>query len=133
MANKVWKGITVKLDGSTGTATDITASINSITLTGEQEALEDTSLNDEERSYAAGLAGATVEMNGWSNSTTDNMFAGLVGNRTSVTKTMKYYNGNKWFQGEILPTSVEISGEAGQLQVWSFSGSADGALANTTS
>src|SRR5512133_3777729 len=113
MANRIWKGATVKLDGSAATIVDITSSTVSFTLPSEMEMLEDTSLNDEERSYVAGLAGGTIDLSLFSNGTTDGIFYGLVVNRTSITKTFKVYNGNKWFQGEAFVSSCELSGQTG--------------------
>jgi hypothetical protein len=133
MANRTWKGMTVKLDGSTGSLDTLTTVVNKITLAGKYEMLDDTSLNDEEQSYIAGLASATVSINGFSNSTTDASFAPIVGNRTTLTRTLKIYNGNKWFQGEVVPSGIEISGAPNTLQLWSFSGNLDGPLTNTTS
>lgn len=133
MANKVWKGIIVKLDGSTGSITDITSSVNNVTFSSETEMLDDTSLNDEERSYVAGLAGGTFEFNAWSNSTTDPMFQSVMVNRTTATRTFKYYNGAVWWQCETLISNAEISGEAGQLQAWSVTCTIDGPATNTTS
>ena len=133
MANRSWKGITVKLDNSAGSITDITSSVNKADLAGEMELLEDTNLSAEERTYQPGLAGATVKINGFSNSTTDGIFAPLVGNRTTVTKTFKYYNGSKWWQGEVYANGVTTSGEPGQLQTWSADLTFSGAVSNTTS
>lgn len=132
MANLTWKGMTVKLDGSTGALTDITAYVNQASLAAALEALEDTALNDEERTYLSGLAGATVSLNGFVNSTTEGIFGPLVGNRTTATKTFEYYNAVKYYNGEAWITDVEMSGEAGQLQVWSASLTYTGAINRTS-
>jgi hypothetical protein len=133
MGNRTWKGMTVKLDGSTGTATDLTAYCNSVDPKGKLALLDDTSLNDEEESFVAGLAGATVGANFFSNSTTDLIFSPLLGNRTTVTKTLRVYNGNKWFAGEVLCNGVAFSGKPGSLQLWSVDMTFDGLVSNTTS
>jgi hypothetical protein len=133
MANRTWKGFVVKLDGSTGTLDTLSGVTNKVTLAGKYELLDDTSLNDEEQSFIAGLASSTVSINGFSNSTTDASFAPILGNRTTATRTLKVNNGNKWWQGEVVPSGIEISGAPNTLQLWSFTGSLDGLLSNTTS
>jgi hypothetical protein len=133
MGNRTWKGMIVKLDGSTGAAVDLTAYCNSIEPKGKLALLDDTSLNDEEESFVAGLAGATVGANFFSNSTTDPIFSPVMGNRTTVTKTLRLYNGNKWFAGEVYPNGVAFSGKPGSLQLWSTELTFDGPVSNTTS
>lgn len=132
MANQTWKGMKVSIDSAAGSLTDITAYVNQASIAGALEALEDTSLNDEERSYLPGLAGATLSWNGFLNSTTEGIFGPLVGNRTTITKTVQVYNNVKYYYGETWVTDVEISGEAGQLQVWSASLTFDGAVSRTS-
>ena len=133
MGSRMSKSMVVKLDNSAGSITDITAYTNTITLPSDLDMQEDTPINAEERTYQPGLAGGVFEWSGWSNSTTDAMFAPLVINRTTITKTIKVHNGNKWFQGEAYPSSVELSGQPGQLQAWSCSLTVSGAITNTTS
>ena len=132
MANLNWKGSTFKLDSSTGSLSDLTAYTNSVEVAGSQELLEDTSLNDEEFSYVTGLAGATITANLFGNSTTDNIFGPLVGNRTSISKTMRYYDRTKWYAGEVFLSEVTKSGAPNTLQMWAISGTFDGPASNTT-
>lgn len=132
MANLPWKGMTVKIDNASGSLTDITNWTNQASIAAVQEALEDTALVDEERSYLSGLAGATVSLNGFINSTTDGIFGPLVGNRTTATKTFQLYNTLKYYNGETWATDVEVTGEAGQLQTWSVNLTFDGAVNRTS-
>lgn len=133
MANRMSKSMAVKLDNSLGTIADLSSFTASITLPSELDMQEDTPINAEERTYQPGLAGGVIEWAGWSNSTTDPIFAPLIINRTTITKTFKIHNGNKWFQGEAYPSSVELGGQSGQLQTWSCSLTVSGAVTNTTS
>jgi hypothetical protein len=94
--------------------------------------LDDTSLSDDEFNYVAGLAGATITANLFGNSTTNNIFAPLLGNKTSTTKTMRYYDRTKWYAGEVFVNEATISGAPNTLQMWAVSLTADGALSNTT-
>ena len=134
MSNLTWKGTTFKIDNASSTPvlTDLSAYTNKVDIKGDLEALEDTALNDEERSYVAGLAGANLSANLFGNSTVNGIFAPLLGNRTSITKTVRYYDGNKWYAGETLITEVSQSGAAGALQTWAITGLFDGAVGNTT-
>lgn len=132
MANKFWKDMTVAIDDSTGTLTAITDYVNNASLAAALDLLEDTVLSDEERGYAPGLAGATLPLNGWVNSTTEGIFGPLAGNRTSLTKTAEFYNGVKYYNGETWVGDLEFSGQAGQLQTWSATLTFDGAVTRTS-
>ena len=132
MANKTYADLAVKLDSSAGTLTTITCQINSVELEGTQTTIDDTTICDTEMSVLPGIAGARLTLNGVVNSTTDDMFGPLIGNRTSITKTAEFYNGLKYYNGEFLPTSVRFSGTKQDMQTWSAELVLDGA-ANRTS
>lgn len=133
MANLVYKNETLKLDNAAGTLTDITAYITSETLSGSQDTIEDSSMADEEKSYLAGMAGATLSLSGIVNSTTDAIFAPLLGNRTTATKTyQRAATTNLVLRGEFLITGIEYSGSNNSLQTFSFSAIADGVMIKTS-
>jgi len=140
MANKTDLDIRVKLDNAGGTLTDITAYLTSASISGAMDIIEDTALSDEERSYLPGKAGATIPIAGMVNSTTDAIFGPLVGNRTSITKTVEYraYSTNStgstgsFYTGEIYLTNVEYSGSVNSLQTFSGDGTFDGAVTRTS-
>jgi len=132
MANLTWKSMALKIDDNTGSLTTVTNWVNSASLEGAMETLEDTSLNDEEHSYLSGLAGATIPINGWVNTTTEGIFGPLVGNRTTATKTVEFYNGVKYYNGEVWVTEVSFSGDAGSLQTFSANCTFDGAVTRTS-
>ena len=133
MTNYIYKDETIKFDNASGTLTDITAYVTSITLSGAQDLIEDTAMADEERSYLAGLAGATVQLAGILNSTTEAIFSPVLGNRTTVTKTVQHgMAANKVLRGEFMQTACEYSGSTNSLQTWSWSGTADGVLTKTS-
>lgn len=133
MANKIFKDITVKVDNSTGTLTDITAYLSSASLRAVQDIIEDTGLSDEERSYLFGLAGASIPLAGMVNTTTDGVFGPLIGNRTTATKTIQYgaYSG-RVYRGEALVTAVEYSGSINSLETFSSEATFDGAITRTS-
>jgi hypothetical protein len=137
MANKIYKDITVKVDAPNSTGTlalvDITSYLSSASLRSVQDTIEDTSLADEERSYLFGLAGASIPLAGMVNTTTDNAFGPLIGNRTTATRTIQYtaYSG-RVYRGEALITSVEYSGSVNSLQTFSSEAVFDGAITRTS-
>jgi len=133
MANKIFKDMTIKVDNSTGTLTDITAYLTSASIRSVQDTIEDSALSDANHSYLFGLSGATFPIAGMVNTTTDGIFGPLVGNRTTVTKTFQYtaYT-NRVYRGEVLVTSVEYSGSVNGLETFSGDAVFDGAITRTS-
>lgn len=140
MANKIYKDMRIKIDNAAGTLADITSYLSSATLRSVQDIIEDTSLADEERSYLFGLAGANIPLAGMVNTTTDAIFGPLVGNRTTVTKTIEYraYPTNstgsvgRFYNGEVLVTAVEYTGSVNTLQTFSAEATFDGVVNRTS-
>lgn len=131
MAHKTSKDWSVKLDSSTGALTTITGSVNQYSVQGTLAMLEDSGGGDTESTFLPGLAGASIPLNGWVNSTTHGIFAPLVGKRTSITKTFVVGDGVKFWTGEAWPENVQISGNVNQLQAWSATMRLDGAMTHT--
>lgn len=119
MAHKTYKDAVIKIDGASATIVDITGSCNSNSITGALSLIEDSGFGDSDRSYLPGLHGKTVQLNGFINSTTAALWEPLVSDRTSITKTLGIFDGVKYIVGEVYPTDVTISGNVGELQVWS--------------
>lgn len=140
MANKTDLDVRVKIDNSGGTLTDITAYLTSASIRSALDILEDTALSNEEKSYVAGKAGATLPLAGMVNSTTDGIFGPLIGNRTSITKTIEFraYATNstgsvgRFYNGEVWPTNVEFSGSLNSMQTFSVDTTFDGAINRTS-
>lgn len=132
MANRNWKGVTVKIDNASGVLTEITSSVNQVAIESVLEMLEDSSLADDERSYLPGMAGATAPLNGFVNGTTEPIFGPLIGNYTSITKTLQVYNGLKYYVGEVYLSNVQWSGNANELQTWSLEATYDGPVTRTS-
>lgn len=133
MTNKIYKDMTIKMDSSTGVLKDITAYLSSASIRAVQDTIEDTGMGDEERSYLFGLAGASFPLAGMVNTTTDDIFGPLIGNRTTATKTIQYtaYT-NRVYRGEVLVTSIEYSGSVNSLETFSSEGTFDGAVTRTS-
>ena len=131
MANKISKHVTFKIDNASATITDISAWLNSASLNGLQEVLDDTGFGVEERTKLNGLASASIPLNGFVNSTTAGIFGPLVGNYTSLTKTFGYYDGYKWHTGEAYVENPSFSGNVGELETWSCTLQVSGAVLST--
>jgi len=139
MANKIAKDIRIRVDNSTGLV-DITAFCNSASIRAVQDTIEDSGLSDATHSYLFGMAGATIPLSGMVNTTTDAIFGPLIGNRTTVTRTIEYraYATNstgtvgRFYNGEALITSVEYSGSNNSLQTFSSEAVFDGAVNRTS-
>lgn len=133
MTSYIFKDETIKIDNASATLTDITAYCTSITINGSQDLIEDSAMSDEEKSFLYGQAGATVQLAGILNSTTEAIFGPIMGNRTTITKTFQHaIAANKVYRGEFLNTSVEYSGSTNSLQTWSYSGTMDGVMIKTS-
>ena len=132
MANHPSKDLTFKIDNAAGSLTAITGFLNQASIASVMSLLEDTAIGDDEREFIPDVASATIPINGFVNTTTDGIFGPLVGNRTSVTKTVEYYNGESYYTGEVLPTDVQFSGGVGNLITFSANFTFDGAVTRTS-
>lgn len=124
----------IAIDNSSGTLTDISGDVNTLTWEGGQELLDDTGMGDGRHTVVAGLANASnVPLNGWVNSTIRAIFLPVV-DGTSVTKTVeiKVATGEYW-TGEVWPETVTgISANVGQLNTWSCTLRAQNGLTQTS-
>jgi len=133
--------ITVKIDESDSTAalSNISDYVNSYAIRTAFDVFRIEGLNSDDPERQHGMADASVPLNGWVNSTTEAIFGPLVGNRTSVTKTVAVSQGvaknstsDWWFSGEFSVTDVEFTGDPGTLQTWSCTLAQSGALTRTS-
>jgi len=133
MANLHYKNETIKLDNAAGTLTDITAYLTSESMAGVQELMDNTTMSLEERVNLPGLAGGSASLAGMVNSTTHAILAPLIGNRTTVTKTLqRQATSNLVTRGEFWVTDVEFSGSVNTMQTFSASLTLDGPLTSTS-
>lgn len=138
MANPTGKDVAVKIDGNDTSLTDITPHLNAASLSAAQSLLEDSALGDEERTYVPGLAGATVSLNGFWNSTVEGLLGSLVGNRTSVSGTVQYQayvinsTAERVYRGEANFSNLQVSGAPDTLETFSADATFTGAVTRTT-
>lgn len=133
MANKTYKDMKFGIDNAAGTFADLTSYVNQESLQRAINLLEDTSLADANRSVLTGLAGTTISVNGFVNTTTDGIFGPLIATATSVTKTTQYgaYTG-RFYYGEALVSNIQYSGSVDSLQTFSADLTFDGAVTRTS-
>src|SRR5574342_135164 len=142
MANQTYKGMRFKLDkpNTTGTLvlTDITAYVNQASLQRAINLLDDSALSDANRSVLTGLAGTTLSINGFVNTTTDTALGPMIAAATSVTRTFEYRahpinsTTGRYYNGEVLFSNIQYSGSVDNLQTFSADMTVDGAVNRTT-
>ena len=133
MANTTNRDQDFKIDNAAATLTSIKAYLNQVDLDRTIDLIEDTAMSDTNRSYLHGLGGTKVSINGMVNTTTDGIFGPLVNAATSITKTVEWkaYTG-RYYNGEVIVTSVKYSGKTNSLQTFSAEFTFDGAVNRTT-
>lgn len=133
MANLHYKNETIKIDNAAGTLTDITAYLTAESIAGVQELMDNTTMSLEERSNLPGVAGGSGTLAGMVNSTTNAIFAPLLGNRTTATKTFQRAGTtNLVLRGEFWITDVEFSGSVNTMQTFSASMTLEGVMISTS-
>lgn len=133
MANTTYRDMALKIDNASASLTAITAYLNQVDLERTLELIEDTAMGDTNRQYLHGLAGTTFVLSGMVNSTTDGIFGPLVNAATSVTKTIEWKAyASRFYNGEVLITSVKYSGATNTLQTFSVGCTVDGAVNRTS-
>ena len=140
MADKTYKDLRFRLDNSTGTITNITGFTNQASMQRSINLLEDTALNDANKSVLTGLAGTTLSINGFINTTTDALFGPMIATATSVTRTFEYRTHatnstgtvGRFYNGEVLLSNIQYSGSVDSLQTFSVDMTVDGAVNRTT-
>lgn len=129
---KSFKDASAKIDGAAGTIVDLTACTNQASIQGTLNLMKSNVFGVSNDTNQPGTSAGQYTLNGYINSTSGGVWRPLVGNRTSITKTAGFSDGLKWLTGEFWPTQVTISGNEGQLQTWSATLVADGALSTTS-
>jgi hypothetical protein len=140
MANLTGKDVSFQIDEttSTGAIADISSHLTSAAITGEQNILEDSALGDDERTYLHGLAGATISVAGFWNTTTEAIYGPLIGNRTSRTKTAEYgtfttnSTSGRYHNGEVLVSNIAVTGAVDTIQVFTADHTFSGIVNRTT-
>ena len=120
------------IDNAAGALTEISDYVNSESIRTAFDVFRVEGLNSDDPERQHGMADVSIPVNGWVNTTTEGIFGPLIGNRTSISKTVFYYNGVKFYTGEFVPTDVEFSGDPTSLQTWSCTLAQSGAITRTS-
>ena len=132
MANKTWKDMGFKLDNASNTLIDIGAYVNNQSLQAAITDLMTTGMGATANTRMNGLANISIPINGFVNTTTRGIFAPLVNGTTKPKKAeFKAYTG-AYFNGSVLPTDVQFSGQPDTLELFSATLMVTGALNNTS-
>lgn len=133
MANTTYKNMKFGIDNAAGSFVDLSAYVNQESLQRAINLLDDSSLSDSNRSVLTGLAGTTISVSGFVNTTTEAIFGPFIATATSVTKTTQYgaYTG-RFYYGETLASNVQFSGSVDSLQTFSVDLTFDGAVTRTS-
>jgi hypothetical protein len=132
MANRWYADTIVSIDNASGSTARITTYVTNHSIQHALNLMDQTGGGVTTHSFLPGLAGATLSISFIINSTTSAIFGPLVGNRTSVTKTLGLNNGVKWFKGEVWPNNVQVSGSPDNLEVGSADLTFEGAVSYTS-
>lgn len=132
MANLTGKDVTFQVDNAGASITDISSHVNSVSIQSALTMIEDSALGDEDRTHLAGLHGKTIPLSGYWNSTTEAIYGPLLAARTSLTKTVEYGDGNRYFNGESLVDNVQVTGAPDTVQTFSAGHTITGALNRTS-
>lgn len=110
----------VKVDGSTGTLTDIGPYCNQQSLAHAIDMLDITGMGRTVQWFEPGLAKLEITLNGFINTTTDGIFTPLVATNTSVAKTVQFrLHSTRYLNTEMWVSGVDISGSRDSLETWS--------------
>ncbi len=134
MSNWTDLDATLKVDNESASLTDITAHVNSIQAAGTMDLFEDTALNDESKTHLPGKSQLVITLNGFLNSTTEAIWGPLVGNRTSITKTVELQpqGSSNYINGEFWPGDVQLPIGVSALQTWSATLTSSGTINRTS-
>ena len=132
MTNKTGKNVAFRLDDADGSLAILTSHLNSASIAATQSVLEDTALGDGTQTFVFGIAGATIPLAGFWNSTTEAIFGPLMGNDTSKTKTWEWYDSLSYKNGECLVSDVEVSGEVDSVLTFSANATLTGDMNRTS-
>ena len=141
MANKTYKDMRFRMAVNvTSVLTNLTAYVNQVALQRAITLLEDTSLADANKSVLTGLAGTTLSINGFVNTTTDGLLGPLIAAATSVLRTveLRAYATNstgtvgRFYNGPVLLSNLQYSGSVDALETFSADMTFDGAVTRTS-
>lgn len=122
------------LDNKSGTLTEYTSELNNVS--GPEfkvEELENTHLNEDDKSFIAGIREATVKLNGYFGDATTDIYRIMQASLgSSVTKTFQKKVGSRYFNGEVIVSDLKEDEDGKKLRMFSATLRVDGAVNATT-
>jgi hypothetical protein len=133
MAHVISSVASFRVDDSAAAIATISGSVNSVSVEGGQDLVEDTGLGDSSRTTVRGLGNATViNVNGYLDSTTEAIFTPVLSG-TSLTKTIGIgLVSGQFLNGEAWPTAVNVGSNMGEISTWSCTFTAQAGLTRTS-
>lgn len=121
------------LDNAAGTLTEYTSDLNQLDLEKAVDILENTHLNEDDRSIVSGIRSMSIPVNGYDNDATTSIWHVInLAQGTSVSKTWQAKRGARYWNGECFPGGLKISGDGKKLATASSTLEVDGAVNSTT-
>jgi predicted secreted protein len=120
--------------------TNLSTTLNEITLPREIETAETTAFGTQDKTYITGLSDATVSLSGMFDATTDSAISTIIANLKSGSIASASFTygpsgsvaSSPKFTGEALVTSYEISSPVGDVVTYSLELQCTGAVTGTT-
>ena len=120
--------------------TNLSNTLNEITMPREVETAETTAFGDQDKTYITGLSDATVSLSGMFDATTDSAIGTIISNLKSGSIASASFTygpsgsaaSSPKFTGEALVTSYEIGSPVGDVITYSLELQCTGAITSTT-
>ena len=120
--------------------TNLSTTLNEITLPREIETAETTAFGTQDKTYITGLSDATVSLSGMFDATTDGAISAIIANLKSGSIASASFTygpsgsvaSSPKFTGDALVTSYEISSPVGDVVTYSLELQCTGAVTGTT-
>lgn len=121
------------LDSAAGTLTEYTSDLNQVSLERMVEILDNTHLNEDDKSKVSGLRDAKLPINGFMDDSSTALSQVIdAAQGTSTSKTFQLKIGSRYWNGECFPADYKPSADGKKLAVFSATLEVDGAINRTT-
>jgi hypothetical protein len=120
------------MDSSAGTLVEFSSDVNSLGVGPGREALDDTGSNSDDRSRVPGIRNNVWPISFFVDTTSSLYRALLAAERSSVTKTVQYYDGLQYQNGEVVVSDLQHSGDGKALATGSANLNFDGSVNYTS-
>ena len=134
------KNASFKLDNAAGTLTNISDTVNDVTVSRAIETGETTSFGNSSKTYIVGLADATISVSGSFDTTVDTHLTALIDAQIAGTNLSASFEAGPQgtasssvkYTGECLVTSYEVNPTVGDVVTYSLELQVTGAVTRST-